>query len=83
MIKLLKKKIIKKEISILHFLVMTTSKLLIGIGLGILIVNYYWFLHPYWYIIILIGSLILIPTLYYLTITEEKEEIKLKKELKK
>lgn len=80
---MLEKKLIKKEVSVLNFLLLTTSKLLIGIGLGLIIASHYWFAQPYWYLIILVGAIILIPTLYKLTAAEEKEEIVLKKRLKK
>jgi ABC-type microcin C transport system permease subunit YejE len=77
------KKIIKKEVSVLHFLLLTTSKVLIGIGIGLIIATYFWFAQPYWYLLILIGAAILIPTLYNLMKAEEKEEITLEKKLKK
>jgi hypothetical protein len=80
---MLDKKLIKKEVSVLHFLLLTTSKLLIGIGLGLMIASHYWFAQPYWYLIILVGAIILIPTLYKLMAAEEKEEIVLKKRFKK
>ena len=81
--RLFKKKIIKKEISLIHFLLLTTSKLLIGVGIGLMIATHYWYVQPYWFILILIGAIILLPILYYLMMTEGKEEIELKNELKK
>jgi hypothetical protein len=77
------KKIIKKEISVVHWLLLTTSKLLIGIGIGVIIATHFWYAQPYWYLIIIIGALILIPTLYDLMKFESKEEIILEKTLKK
>lgn len=74
---------IKKEISAVHWLLLTTSKLLIGIGIGIIIATHFWVAQPYWYLIILVGAVILIPTLYNLVKLEGKEEIKLKKRLKR
>ena len=79
----LKKKLIKKEISLLHFLLLATSKLLIGIGIGLIISSYFWYAQPYWFILILIGAAILIPTLLFLMKNEEVEELNLKRELNK
>jgi type III secretory pathway component EscT len=80
---MLNKKIIKKEISLFHFLLLTTSKLLIGIGLGLIIATYYWFIQPCWFLIILAGGIILLLTLYHLMKAEEKKEVKLISKLKK
>jgi amino acid transporter len=77
------KKLIKKEISALHWLFLTTSKLMIGIGIGMIFATYIWSAQPYWYLLILLGALILAITLYTLAKAEEKEEIVLKKKLKK
>ena len=77
----MKKSFIKTEISIIHFLFLITSKLLIGIGLGVLLVTKVWFAQPYWYIIVLLGVLILIPSLYYLMKVEAKKEINLRKKI--
>lgn len=81
--KMLNKKIIKKEISVIHFILLLISKLLIGMGLGIIIASQFWHAQPYWYILIIVGAIILIPTLYTLMKCEVKEEVKLKKKLKK
>jgi hypothetical protein len=80
---MLNKKMIQKELSVLDFLLLTTSKLLIGIGIGIIVATHFWFAQPYWYILIIAGAAILIPTLYCLMVVEEKKEISLKKKLKK
>ena len=77
------KKTIKKEISVVHWLLLTTSKLLIGIGIGLIIATHFWYAQPYWYLLILLGAVILIPTLYNLMKIEKREEIQLKKRLKK
>lgn len=77
------KKLIKREISAIHWLLLTTSKLLIGIGIGVIFATHFWYAQPYWYLIIIIGVIILIPTLYSLMKMEDKEEIILKKKLKK
>ncbi|MGM5484199.1 MAG: hypothetical protein ACQER9_04775 [Nanobdellota archaeon] len=78
-----RKKLLKKEMSVLHFILMTTGKLLIGIGIGLVVATNFWFAQPYWYFIILIGAIILLPTLYSLFMVEEKEEKILEKKLKK
>ena len=75
--KLFNKRIIGKEISLLHFLLLLTGKLFIGVGIGIMIASY---ALPYSFPLIFIGVLILLPTLYYLFKFEE--EIKLKRTLK-
>jgi hypothetical protein len=80
---MLDKKIIKKEISVLHFLLLATSKLLIGIGIGLVIATHYWFIQPLWFLMIITGGAILIPTLYHLTKAEVREEVKLTGKLKK
>ncbi|MGM5488845.1 MAG: hypothetical protein ACQESG_07900 [Nanobdellota archaeon] len=77
-----RKKLIKKEVTALHWLFLTTSKLLIGIGIGVIIATQFYFAQPYWYLIIIFGALIMVPTLYHLTLLEEKKEMKLKKKLK-
>lgn len=78
---MLNKKFIRKEISVLHFLLMLTGKLLIGIGIGIIIATHYWHAQPYWYLLAAVGVLILIPTLYSLMKIEAKEEMELKKKV--
>lgn len=80
MASLLRKKIIRKEINLFHYLMLTTGKLLVGMGIGTLIVQYAF---PYSYPLIIIGALILIPSLYYLFRFEKKEEKTLKKKLRK
>ena len=79
---MLNKKIIKKEISVLDFLLLTTSKLLIGVGIGLVIATHYYYVQPYWYLLVIFGAIILILTLYNLMKIEEVEEIRLKKRLK-
>ncbi len=78
--KFLQKKIIKKEISLIHFLFLTTSKLAIGIGVGASISKVAF---PYSYPLVVLGVSILLPTLIYLMKEEKKEEDFLKKKLKK
>jgi len=75
------RKLIKKEISALHFLFLATSKLLIGIGIGLVIATHYYFIQPYWYLWIIVGVILLAPTLYYLMKEESQEELKLKRKL--
>ena len=77
------KKIIKKEISAVHWLLLSTSKLLIGVGLGLIIATHFWYVQPYWYLMVFIGAAVLILTFYNLMKIEGTEEIKLKKKLKK
>ena len=57
------KKIIKKEISLIHFIFLTTSKLAIGIGIGIHISNVAF---PYSYPFVVFGASLLLPTLIHL-----------------
>ena len=78
--KLLQKKIIKKEISLIHFLFLTTSKLAIGIGVG---ASFSKVAFPYSYPLVVLGVSILLPTLIYLMKEERKEEKLLEKKLKK
>lgn len=80
---MLNKKLIRKEISVLQFILLFTGKVMIGVGIGIALASYYLYLQPLWVIIIMVGLLILLPTLYFLTKLEAKEEIILKKKLKK
>ena len=77
------KKLIKKEIKAIHWTLLVTSKLLIGIGIGMVIASHFWHSQPYWFIVLIIGATILIPTLYHLTRIEAEEEKELKKKLKK
>lgn len=72
-----KKSFIKKEITLFHFLMLTTSKLLVGAGVGL------WIFHagfPYTYPLIVIGAVILIPSLYFLFKKEKIKDEKLEKE---
>ena len=75
------KNLIKKEISALHFLFLTTGKLLIGIGIGLVVATHYYFIQPYWYLWVIVGVVLLIPTLNYLMKEESQEELKLKNKL--
>jgi len=76
---MLNKKIIKKEITLLQFLLLITGKLLIGIGIGISIAYY---ALPYSIPLIIIGVLILLPIFYSLFRVEAAEEKYLEKKLK-
>jgi len=78
---MLNRKLIKREISTLHFLFLVTSKLLIGIGIGLVIATHYYFIQPYWYLWVIVGVVLLIPTLNYLMKEESQEELKLKNKL--
>ncbi len=80
---MLNKKIIRKEISVLQFILLLTSKLMIGVGIGLVLASYYLYLQPLWMIIIILGLLVLMPTLYFLMKAEAKEEISLKNKLNK
>ncbi len=75
----LDKKIIRKEISLLHFVLLLTGKLFIGVGIGIMIASS---ALPYSFPLILIGVAVLLPTLYHLLKIEKKEEVVLKKKLR-
>jgi F0F1-type ATP synthase assembly protein I len=75
----LRKKIILREISLVHFLLLATGKIFVGIGIGILITSY---ALPYSYPLIIIGVLILLPGFYNLFKLENFEESQLKKKLK-
>jgi len=77
---MLNKKIIKKEITLLHYIMLTTSKLLIGIGIGIWIAQAGF---PYTVPIIMAGVLILMPSLYFLFKEEKIIDEKLEKDLEK
>ena len=77
------KKIIIKEVSLIHFLLLTTGKLMIGIGIGLMIASHYWYVQPYWFLVLILGLVILIPLLYRLMRAESKEEISLIKKIKK
>ena len=79
---MLDKRIIRREISLLHFLLLLTSKLLIGAGIGMIIATHYFYAQPYWYLAIIAGALILAFTLYNLMKAEAKEEIELEKRVK-
>jgi hypothetical protein len=82
MAKTTKKPFLKREITFLHFMLLATSKLLIGIAIGLILASSVWFVQPYWYLILIVGALILIPTLYVLMQDEKSEEDRLKKELR-
>ncbi|MGM5484505.1 MAG: hypothetical protein ACQEP1_01385 [Nanobdellota archaeon] len=80
---MLKKKIIKKEISLLHFLLLLTSKIFIGIGIGLIISSYVWIAQPVWYIFIILGGGVLFYTLHHLMMAEESKESELEKKVKR
>lgn len=74
------KKLIKKEISILHFILIFLSVGFIFAGILLKVLVY---ALPYSYPLIILGAVIVIPLFGYLMTTEEKEEIKLMKIVKK
>ena len=73
------KKFLKKEVTVLHYILLSMSKIFIGLGIGIYIADY---AAPFSLPLILIGGLVLLPTLNYLLTVEEKEEVKFEKKLK-
>ena len=75
----LKKKIIKKEITILHFFLLATGKLFIGVAIGIMIAQY---ALPYSFPLLVLGAAILLPVLYSLFKEENEEDKILRKEIK-
>ena len=80
--KFLNKKIIKREVSLIHYLLLSTSKIMIGIGLGLIIASYGWFAYPHFYMILFLGIIMLLPILLFLMKEEEEEEIRLKHHVK-
>ena len=80
--RMLHKKVIRREVSLVHFLLLTTSKILIGVGIGIAFATRVYYVQPYWYLIILAGVMVMAPILYDLMKAETKEELKLKRKLK-
>ena len=68
---------IKKELSLLHVTLLTTGKLLMGIGIGIGIASHIFYAQPYWYVFILLGALVLLPVLYHILKAEAMTEEKL------
>ena len=78
--KLLQKIIIKKEIKLIHFLFLATSKLAIGIGIGM---HFSKVAFPYSFPLVALGASLFLPTLIYLMKEERKEEKVLKRKLKR
>ncbi len=76
--KALAKKIIKTELSILHYALLATSNILIGVGFGLMLSTFFL---PFSYPLIVLGAIFLIPTLYHLMKEEVKDEKALEKEL--
>ncbi len=74
------KLMIKKEISLIHLLMLLTSKLFIGISIGL---SFSDFALPYSYILFIIGFLLFLPNISFLFKEERIIEKKLKKKLKK
>lgn len=73
---MLKKIWIKREISLIHLLMLLAGKLFIGISLGMVIAHVYL---PYTYPLMAIGILIFLPAIYFVF----KEERDLEKDLEK
>ena len=69
---------IKKEISIIHLIMLITSKLMVAISIGSMVAG---FTLPYSYLILLFGVFILVPALITLFKKEEKLEERLEHEL--
>jgi len=80
------KRLVKKEITLLHLLLIGTSKLIMGIGLGLIIAAKFWYLpmhfHTFGLPLIILGGVVLLLTLYFLMELEVKEETELEHELK-
>ncbi len=68
------------EIGLLHLVLILAGKLFLGLGIGIMISSY---ALPYSYPLVAAGTLILLPSLYYLFRREEKEEEILERKLAK
>lgn len=77
---MLSKLAIKREISLMHLLILLTSKLFIGISIGLMFSD---FAFPYSYPLLLIGFLILGPALLKLFQEEVETDTSLEKKLKK
>ena len=77
---LLQKKIIRREISVLHFFLLLTGKLMMGISIGL---SFTEIAFPYSYPLFFLGISMVLPTLNYLMKEEIDEEKVLKKKLKK
>ncbi len=71
--------LIKKEISLVHLAALLTSKLFIGISIGLFFSD---LALPWSYPILLVGVLIFLPAVYKLFKIETTEEKVLKKKLK-
>lgn len=52
---MLNNKLIRREISILDYLMLTTGKVLVGIGIGIVFVSHFFYAQPYWFVWIIAG----------------------------
>jgi len=63
--------LIRRPVTVLHFIILLIAKVTIGIGIGLGIAQSYF---PYSYPFIFIGILILVPTVYSLTAAESWEE---------
>ena len=74
------KLMIKKEITLLHLLMLLTSKLFIGISIGLAFSD---FALPYSYVLFIFGFLLLLPNISFLFKEQRIIEKNLKKRLKK
>lgn len=83
----MEKRLLKKEVTVLHLLLIGTSKLMMGIGLGLIIASKFWYVpvhfHNFGLPLIFVGGVVLLITLYFLMKIEVKEETELESELKK
>ncbi|MBU0456786.1 MAG: hypothetical protein ABH824_03370 [Nanoarchaeota archaeon] len=71
--------LIRKEITILHLLILLTGKLFIGLSIGLMFSD---LAFPWSYPILFVGVLIFLPGIYYLFKEETEAEISLESNLK-
>ncbi len=65
---------IKREISYLNVLIFALGKLAIGIGIGIVLATKFLYIQPYWYVIFLVGAVLLLFSIHLLIKVSETAE---------
>lgn len=66
-------------LSRMQLTLLLTGKLILGVGFGVVIASHFYYAQPYWFILVLIGVLLIYPVLFSLyrfeqrSLSEEKK----------
>lgn len=70
---------LRLELSALQLAFLVTGKLLIGVGAGLAFASHIWYAQPYWFVWVLLGAIVLVPTLIGLLVVEKDAFVRVQK----